>query len=165
MARAQASDGIHCGTIRGASAADVGALVRLVNRAYAVERAFIDADRTDAAELRRLVDREAMLVLDEGGELTCCVHLAVDGRHGYLGLLSVDPDRQGAGRGRRLVAAVEERCRAAGCALLELWVVNLRAELPRFYRALGYADAGTRPFEDARLKQPAHFVVMRKPLT
>ena len=40
-----------------------------------------------------------------------------------------------------------------------------RAELPQFYRRLGYEEVGTEPFpEPERTKIPCQFVVMSKPL-
>jgi len=41
----------------------------------------------------------------------------------------------------------------------------LRAELPAFYRRLGYVETRTEPFKaDAEPKMPCHFIVMSKPL-
>jgi hypothetical protein len=48
---------------------------------------------------------------------------------------------------------------------MEMLIVNLRTELPPFYRRLGYAESGTAPFPDnGRAKQPCHFIRMSKPL-
>jgi GNAT superfamily N-acetyltransferase len=80
-------------------------------------------------------------------------------------MLSVDPARQGKGLARRLIEAVEDRCRAAGCAALDIDVVNLREELPAFYRRFGFMVTGQAPFSDAwKLRREAHLVVMSKPL-
>jgi len=87
------------------------------------------------------------------------------GQRGYFGLLAVDPARQGEGFGRKMVAEVEDCARAAGCEFMDLRIVNIRAELPPFYRRLGYVETGTEPFAaDARPTQPCHFVKMSKPL-
>ena len=80
-------------------------------------------------------------------------------------MLAVDPDHQGRGLGRALVLAVESRCRNAGCRFLDISVVNLRTELPAFYRQFGFAPYGTAPFHDPEtLTRPAHLVLMTKPL-
>ena len=48
---------------------------------------------------------------------------------------------------------------------MELLIVNLRPELPRFYQRLGYRETGTEPFPDkAGMKLPCHFIRMAKPL-
>jgi GNAT superfamily N-acetyltransferase len=151
--------------VRPAGPADIFEIVRLVNAAYRLEEFFVEGDRTDPDEIGAFVAANAMLVLDEPPGLSGCVYVEVHGDRGYFGYLAVDPDRQGGGRGRRLIEAVEERCRAAGCAHLDIRVVNLREELPPFYRKLGYVEDGTRPFSDAsKLKQPAHFILFTKPL-
>ena len=83
----------------------------------------------------------------------------------YIGLLSVEPSLQGSGLGKRLMTAAEEYCRAAGCAFADLRVVNLRTELPLFYRKLGYQQTGTEPFPtEAHTEVPCHFLIMSKSL-
>jgi N-acetylglutamate synthase-like GNAT family acetyltransferase len=152
-------------TIREAGAADVPVITRLVNLAYRIEEFFVHGERTDDAEIRGMLATGAFLLLEEAGEVTGCVYVESGPPTGYLGMLAVDPGRQGGGRGRRLVAAVEERCRAAGCTALDLHVVDLRRELPAFYGSLGYAPYGRREWPEAvrdKLKQPAHFVLYRK---
>lgn len=48
---------------------------------------------------------------------------------------------------------------------MDLLIVNLRLELPDYYRRLGYLEAGTAPFpEEAHPKLPCHFVKMYKAL-
>ena len=69
------------------------------------------------------------------------------------------------GLGRRLVDEAENYARACGCRAMDLRIVNLRAELPPFYRRLGYIETGTEPFPaEIKSKLPCHFVVMSKPL-
>lgn len=151
--------------VRPAGPDDVSAIVRLVNEAYRLEETFVDGDRTDAREVGAFVAADAMLVLEEGSGISGCVYVEVKGERGYFGYLAIDPARQGAGRGKRLIAAVEERCRSAGCTHLDIRVVNLREELPPYYRQLGFIEVGTRPFADTvRLKRPAHFLLFTKPL-
>src|SRR5215468_8129632 len=107
--------------IREATAADAAVIARIVNLAYEVERAFIDGDRTSEAEVRRHLGHGRFLILEEDREPVGCVYVETQGGRGYLGMLSVLPDRQGGGRGRMLVDAVERDCRAAGCSAVDLW--------------------------------------------
>ena len=144
-------------------------MVRLINAAYRVEDFFIDGDRTNATDLETKMSASgaAFLVIegDGDGELGGSVFVEVRGSRGYLGMLSVDPTHQKEGLGRVLVTAAEDHCRAAGCHFLDLDVVNLRRELPAFYRKLGYAPYDTAPFpRGEKLLRPAHLVLMTKPL-
>jgi GNAT superfamily N-acetyltransferase len=151
--------------VREAIPADAEAIADLVNRAFLVERFFVDGDRTSVAEISRLLDVGAFLLAETDGRLVACVYVELRGERGYFGMLSVDPSRQGEGLGRLLVAAAEDRCRREGCRMMEIHVVDLRQELPPIYRRLGYIEVGTEPFPDTeRAKIPARFVVMTKPL-
>jgi GNAT superfamily N-acetyltransferase len=151
-----------------ATAGDVPALVRLINRAYRVEDFFIDGDRTHQADVRERMARPhgCFVVIDDApGALAGAVYVEVRAGRGYFGMLSVDPDRQGRGLGRTLVLAAEAHCRAAGCQVLDIDVVNLRQELPAFYAAFGFAPRGTAPFPDPhKLRRDAHLVTMSKPI-
>jgi hypothetical protein len=55
-------------------------------------------------------------------------------------------------------------CESAGCLEVTLKIINLREELGRWYRSLGYHEVGTSPYEHRAVKQPCHFVEMRKSL-
>lgn len=148
-----------------AAEADAESLVSLINRAFVVERFFIDADRLDLAEVRHRLTTGDFLVLEDAPDLAACAYLEKRGDRAYLGLLSVDPKRQGQGIGSQLMEAAEEHCRRLGCRHLDLRVVNLRTELPPFYRSRGYFEVGTSPFPaDQPVVQPCHFIEMSKAL-
>jgi GNAT superfamily N-acetyltransferase len=135
-------------------------LVRIINRAFQVEKFFIARDRIDLAELRDFFAKGEFLITDGG-----CVYVEPRGDRCYLGLLSVNPDAQGSGLGRRLMQAAEDRARELGCKAMDLRVVNLREELPSFYRHLGYVENGTGEFPpEVSTLLPCHFVYMAKEL-
>ncbi|MBX3161967.1 MAG: GNAT family N-acetyltransferase [Deltaproteobacteria bacterium] len=154
-------------SVRRARVEDAPALARLVNLAYQVEGFFVDGERTDAIEIERLVRTGGFIVLDfDDRRLAGAVYIDPmrDGDGGYFGMLSVDPSLQGMGLGTRLVRIAEAMCEAMGARSVRLRIVNLREELGRWYRSLGYREVGTAPYDHRPVKQPCHFVEMHKHL-
>ncbi len=151
--------------MRAAEPADASAIARLVNAAFRPERFFTDADRTDPEKVGVLLQKGKFLLLVEDGVLAGCVYVELRGERGYFGLLAVDPQRQRSGIGARLIAAAEQHCRSAGCRFMDLTFVNVRQELPAYYRQFGYVENGTLPFPaDQVTTIPVHLVQMSKPL-
>ena len=152
--------------IRTATPADASNLAALVTLAYRVEAFVVEGNRTDTADVTRRLERGDFLLLEEDGALIGCVYVQETDGLGYFGMLSIDPQHQRRGLGAALVDAAEQWCARKGCAVVEIEVVNLRTELPPFYRRLGYVEQGTRPFPDPeRCKLPCHFIVMSKQVT
>ena len=151
-------------TIREAGEEDIDAIVAVVNAAYAVERFFINTDRTYRDEIARYRDDGTFLVAEtEAGEIHGAVFLRHEGEEGYFGMLSVVPEMQGAGLGRLLVGCVEEVFGVMGCERVRIVVPNVRTELFPWYGALGYAERDTLPFpEPEKLTQPALMIEMAK---
>jgi GNAT superfamily N-acetyltransferase len=151
-------------SMRRAVSGDAAQLAELVNAAYQIETFFVDGSRTNVREITELIERGGFLVLEQGsdGRLVAAVLLEPRGEGAYLGMLSVAPDVQGLGLGTRLVAAAEAVAEAMGCAWVDLKIINLRDELARWYRSLGYAPIATAPYTHRPVKQPCHFVEMRK---
>jgi N-acetylglutamate synthase-like GNAT family acetyltransferase len=152
-------------TLRMASRDDIPGIVALLNAAFAMERDFMDRDRIYPAEVDAYMKTGTYFVEDGAdGGLDACMYLEQRGDRMYLGMLAVNPARQGTGLGKQLMALAEAKTRAAGCTNLDIRVVNLRTELPPFYRKLGFVDNGTEPLTDPALKKPAHFLRMTKSL-
>lgn len=153
-------------SVRRAADTDVAAITKLINRAYRVEDFFVEGDRIAEREVAALAAAHQLVVLDGvAGGLAAAIQVDPTGARGYFGLLSVDPDYQGLGLGRRMVAVAEALCEAMGCTRMGLRVVNIREELAPWYRRLGYRETGaTVPFNDPRAKRPCHFVEMEKAL-
>jgi ribosomal protein S18 acetylase RimI-like enzyme len=153
-------------SVRRATPADAEALAELVNEAYAIEQTFVEGERTSADEIEAMVcaGSGAFLVLEMAGGLAAAVYVECRGHAAYFGMLSVRPELQGMGLGKRLVRIAEALAEATGAREMTLRIVNLREELARWYRGLGYREVGTTPFESRVLKRPAHFVDMAKDL-
>ena len=146
---------------------DADALAQLINQAFAVEMFFKRGDRTSPDDVRSLMRDGEFFVHDrEDGSPAASVFVKHTNGRGYFGMLSVAPDMQGRGLARQIIAEVEDRLRRAGCDALDIYVVNLRTELPPFYRKLGYVESGTTAFPHPdEATQPCHIIVMTKDLS
>lgn len=155
--------------LRLAEVQDAEAIMTVINSAFRHAEAFlIDRDRIDLETVRSLLEKGKFLVAADAGDdgvLAGCVYVEPRGERAYLGLLSVDPKRQKAGLGSQLMNASENYCAQSGCRFMDLRIVNVRRELPVFYRRRGYVETGTAPFTSGlNPKVPCHFVEMSKPL-
>jgi len=152
--------------IRMAATADAAQITTLINTAFRiVEGFFVDGPRISQPEIEQLLTKGTFLLAEIGGKFNGCVYVEMRGERSYLGLLSVDPACQQSGLGSLLMTAAEKYCRERGSRFMDIYIVNLREELPEFYRRRGYVENGTTPFpEDIPTKLPCHFINMSKPL-
>lgn len=167
--------------IQPATPADVPALNKLVNSAYRGESSrkgwdseadLIDGSRIDEAILHDLIKEKNTTVLKytEGGVILGCVELRKESESLYLGMLTVNPDWQSKGIGKKLMTAGEEFARQHGCKKIRMTVVSVRDKLIAWYIREGYSLTGERkPFKmpDERFgipRQPLEFMFMEKVL-
>jgi GNAT superfamily N-acetyltransferase len=152
-------------TIRSAEPKDVAPIVQLVNRAFVAESLYIEGERINADGVQELWSRGQFLLGELEDVLVACVFVEPRGERAHLGLVSVDPTRQGEGLGSQLMAAAEDHCRVAGFRKMELRFINHRTELERFYTRVGFVPSGVMEAAVAhRMKVPFHFVQMTKSL-
>jgi GNAT superfamily N-acetyltransferase len=149
-----------------ATPADAANITAIINAAFRIaEEFFIDGNRITQAEVEKLFEKGSFLLAETGDQLDGCVYVELRGERSYLGLLSVDPARQQGGLGSLLMNAAENYCRERGSHFMDILIVNLREELPAFYRKRGYVENGTTPFpEGVETKIPCHFITMVKSL-
>ncbi len=151
--------------LRRADSKDAQTIRDLINLAFRVEEFFVYGERIALEEVEQRLRTGEFVIAEEAGAAIGCVYIEPKDERGYLGLLSVAPSHQRNGLGAQLVAAGEARCRELGCRCMDLLIVNLRKELPPFYRRLGYVETGSEPFPaDVATKLPCHFIKMSKPL-
>ncbi|MFC5343828.1 GNAT family N-acetyltransferase [Brevundimonas staleyi] len=170
---------------RAATLDDVERLQPFVHAAYRGDSArkgwtheadLLDGQRTDVAALRAMIEDPTYVILlaERHGVLVGCVSVNDKGdRLAYLGMLSVDPERQGGGLGRKLIAAAEDTARTRfGARTMEMTVIVQRRELIDWYVRCGYAETGeSRPFPstDPRFGLPRRddlaFTVLTRDLT
>ncbi len=149
-------------SFRPAAAADAAAVVALVNsgyrgegskRGWTTEADLLGGQRTDADKVREMVlakGSRVELAFAADGALLGCVHLKrEDDGSCYLGMLTVDPARQGGGLGKSLLERSEAVAREWGCRRMRMTVISVRGELIAFYERRGYAKTGkTEPFPE-----------------
>ncbi len=152
--------------IRIAASADAPRITDVINAAFRIaEGFFVDGPRISQAEVEQLLVKGAFLLAEADDKLNGCVYVELRGERSYLGLLSVDPSSQQGGLGSLLMLEAEKYCRERGSRAMDIYIVNLREELPAFYARRGYVENGTTPFpEDVVTKVPCHFINMSKPL-
>lgn len=169
--------------LEAASIDDLPALHALIESAYRGETAragwsheadLLGGQRTDLVALEAMLDDplQHVLVLRDDELLRACVVLTDKGDGlAYLGMLTVDPERQASGIGRMILAAAEDHAAALGAARVEMTVIAQRDELIEWYERRGYVRTGDRrpfPAHDPRFGFPKRddlvFLVLQKTL-
>lgn len=171
-------------SLRPATAADVPALVALVNSAFrgdssragwTTEADLLGGIRVDEARLHEALANPAQVILvhETDGLPTACVSVQRTGKGAYLGMLTTKPTLQGTGLGRAMVREAEAwAVREWLSTEMRMTVIVQRPELVAWYERQGYVQTGEQqpfPYGDERWGIPKRtdlaFVVLRKALT
>ncbi|GHB71045.1 GNAT family N-acetyltransferase [Persicitalea jodogahamensis] len=166
-----------------ATTTDLPELTQLINSAYrgdssrkgwTTEADLLGGIRTSEASLAETIAKPDSTILIHRDEATDvligCVYLEKKADLMYLGMLTVSPEIQARGIGKKLLQEAENYAHTLGCIAVEMTVISQRAELIAWYERRGFALTGeTRPFpmNDPRFGEPKtnlEFVVMRKGL-
>jgi ribosomal protein S18 acetylase RimI-like enzyme len=160
---------------RAAGAADVPAIVPLVESAYrgdasrvgwTTEADFLDGRRTGPDDVGACIARprsrillaETVLAESTNRQLLACAHVADEDGAGYFGMFSVQPGLQNAGIGKAVLAEAERIASEEWkLPLMRMTVIDIRTELIGWYERRGYRRTGiTKPFPygDARFGIP-----------
>ena len=89
------------------------------------------------------VNPEWFLVAELTGQIVGTVMAGYEGHRGWINYLAVAPTHRRAGLGRALMAAAEQRLRAAGCPKINLQVRPDNPAAVAFYERIGFAVEGT----------------------
>lgn len=158
---------------------DVLELDILVNSAYrgdssrkgwTTEADLLDGTRTNAEGIAELIETSGTILLKyvEGQKILGCVELKNENGKLYLGMLTVQPNLQGKGIGKKLLIEAEVEARNQNCTSIFMTVISIRKELIDWYLRHGYRLTGERKpfaFTDPRFGQPKtklEFVVLEK---
>lgn len=145
---------------RKAEISDIPSLHLLVNSAYrgdsskkgwTTEADLLDGQRTDPEGLLEMIlspDSQIELAYEENMILGC-VYIKEEDNGLYFGMLTVNPELQTQGIGKKLLLRVEELAREKNKNTIRMTVIGQRQELIAFYERRGYRRTGkTEPFPD-----------------
>lgn len=167
--------------IRFARISDLSAIEQLVNSAYrgessrkgwTTEADLLDGIRTHQQQLTEQItaDDSVMLVITDSNDyIIACVYLQDKKPLLYLGMLTVQPNLQAAGTGKKLMAASEAYAQWLGRTGIQMTVISVRHELIAWYQRRGYRLTGEKmPFPEHLAlgipKQSLEFLVLEKNL-
>ncbi len=160
---------------------DIEALNKLVQSAYRGESSkkgwtseadLLGGIRTSEKSLLDTIQTPKTFIFkySESGEILGCVMLAEKENAVYLGMLTVSPDLQGGGIGKKLLQYAEIFALEKGISKIEMTVISVRSELIAWYERHGYVRTGeTKPFpmndpSFGEPKQHLEFIVLEKGL-
>ncbi|WP_045736939.1 GNAT family N-acetyltransferase [Xanthomonas sp. MUS 060] len=174
---------MHAITFRNASLDDLDAIAALVTSAYrgdssrlgwTTEADLLNGARIDPDLLRAdiLRPRSAVLLAEHDGALIACAHIANNDDAGYFGMFAVQPQAQGQGLGKAVLAEAERIAwQTWRVPVMRMTVIDVREELIAFYQRRGYRRTGIKqpfPYGDARFGLPKRddlrFEILEKPL-
>ncbi|MFD4631779.1 GNAT family N-acetyltransferase [Streptomyces sp. NPDC058284] len=156
-------------TYRDATAADVDALVALIESAYrgdtsragwTTEADLLEGQRTDPQGVAEVIESplSRLIAVERDGGLVACCQLEHRGDHAYFGMFAVRPDQQGTGLGKVIIAEAERAARETwGVREMHMTVINAREDLIAWYERRGYRRTGKMtpfPYGDERFGIP-----------
>jgi ribosomal protein S18 acetylase RimI-like enzyme len=151
---------------------DIPALNTLINSAYrgesskkgwTTEAHLLEGKRTTEEELKEIFldPKNTFLKYTENDKIIGSVLLVEKEHQLYVGMLTVSPELQNSGIGKKMLAEAEVHAKTLGLSTLSMTVVSVRSELIAWYNRHGYVDTGERePFPASDI----HINVSDKPL-
>ena len=151
---------------------DIPALVTLINSAYrgetskkgwTTEAHLLEGKRTDEEEMTEILQdpKNTILKFTENDKIIGSVLLVEKGHQLYLGMLTVSPELQNSGIGKKLLAEAEIHAKTLGLFSIIMTVISVREELIAWYKRHGYVDTGER---EAFPESSVHITVSEEPL-
>ena len=158
---------------------DVSLLNTLINSAYrgesskkgwTTEANILEGLRTTEQELTETIQntKNTILKFTHENQIIGCVLLVEKEQQLYLGMLTVSPELQNSGVGKKLLQQVEIHALELGLPKIIMTVISVRDELIAWYKRNGYEDTGERepfPASDVHIpitEVPLEFIVLEK---
>ncbi|MEO8532858.1 MAG: N-acetyltransferase [Flavobacterium sp.] len=151
---------------------DIPALNILINSAYrgetskkgwTTEANILEGKRTTEEELTETIQdpKNTILKFTENDKIIGSVLLVEKGHQLYLGMLTVSPELQNSGIGKKMLAEAENHAKSLGLFSIIMSVISVREELIAWYKRNGYTETGERePFPQSDI----HINISDKPL-
>ena len=160
---------------------DIPSLNMLINSAYrgetskkgwTTEAHLLAGKRTTEEELEQIIldPKNTFLKYTENDQIIGSVLLVEKENQLYVGMLTVSPELQNSGIGKKMLAEAEIHAKTLGLSTLSMTVVSVRSELIAWYKRHGYVDTGERepfPSSDIHINisdQPLEFIFLEKRL-
>ena len=151
---------------------DIPSLNILINSAYrgetskkgwTTEANLLEGKRTNEEELTETIlnPKNTILKYTENDKIIGSVLLVEKEHQLYLGMLTVSPELQNSGIGKKLLAEAENHAKALGLSSIIMTVISVREELIAWYKRHGYVDTGER---EAFPESGIHVTVSEVPL-
>ena len=154
-------------------------ITNLVNSAYrgetskkgwTTEANILEGTRITETELTEILQdtSNTFLVYIEKNKIIGTVLLTNKKTELYLGMLTISPELQNAGLGKKLLQAAEDFAHSLHLPKIVMTVITIREELIAWYKRNGYSDTGEREpfpanFDDVVLHaEPLTFMVLEK---
>ena len=164
-----------------ASLTQVTEITNLVNSAYrgetskkgwTTEAHILEGNRITETELTEILQdtNNTFLVYQENEKIIGTVLLTNKKTELYLGMLTISPELQNAGLGKKLLQAAENVAQTLNLPKISMTVITIREELIAWYQRNGYSDTGKREsfpaeFNDVVLHHEAlEFMILEKKL-
>ncbi len=158
---------------------DVFLLNTLINSAYrgesskkgwTTEANILKGLRTTEQELTETIQntKNTILKFTDNNQIIGCVLLVEKEQELYLGMLTVSPELQNSGVGKKLLQQAEIHALELGLPKIIMTVISVRDELISWYKRNGYVDTGSRepfPVSDVHIpitEVPLEFIVLEK---
>ncbi|MGO4905132.1 GNAT family N-acetyltransferase [Flavobacterium sp. W20_MBD1_R3] len=158
---------------------NVSQLNTLINSAYrgesskkgwTTEANILEGLRTNEIELSETIlnPKNTILKFTENNQIIGCVLLVEKEQQLYLGMLTVSPELQNSGVGKKLLQQAALHALELGLPRIVMTVISVRDELIAWYKRHGYEDTGVRePFPASAVhipitEEPLEFIVLEK---
>jgi ribosomal protein S18 acetylase RimI-like enzyme len=162
-----------------ATTKDIFHLNKLINSAYrgesskkgwTTEANILEGLRTTEEELAETIQdpKNTILKFTENNQIIGCVLLAEKDQQLYLGMLTVSPELQNSGVGKKLLRQAEIHAMELGLPKIVMTVISVRDELIAWYKRNGYQDTAARvpfPASDVHIpisQEPLEFIILEK---